>query len=202
MRLYDTATGEIRELAQREPGTVSIYLCGPTVYGPPHLGHGRATLAYDILRRYLEWRGVRVRLVSNITDIDDKIIERAQRESRDAAEIARRCEAVWWKAMDAVNAERPTDTPHATEWVDEMVTMIGELVTGSTSPSPPSRTTACWRTSPWPRCAPGAATGRWSAPSTSATRPTSPSGSWPSRASRRGRPRGARAARAGTPSAS
>jgi cysteinyl-tRNA synthetase len=128
MRLYDTATGEIRELAQREPGTVSIYLCGPTVYGPPHLGHGRATVAYDILRRYLEWRGLQVRLVSNITDIDDKIIERAQRESRDAAEVARRCEAVWWKAMDAVGAERPTDTPHATDWVDEMVAMIGELV--------------------------------------------------------------------------
>jgi cysteinyl-tRNA synthetase len=128
MRLYDTATGEIRELAQREPGTVSIYLCGPTVYGPPHLGHGRATVAYDILRRYLEWRGLEVRLVSNITDIDDKIIERAQRESRDAGEIARRCEAVWWKAMDAVGVERPTDTPHATDWVEEMVAMIGELV--------------------------------------------------------------------------
>ena len=60
----------------REPGRISIYLCGPTVYGPPHLGHGRATLVYDILRRYLEWSGIDVRLVSNITDIDDKIIDR------------------------------------------------------------------------------------------------------------------------------
>ena len=55
LRLYDTATREVRELAQREPGTVSIYLCGPTVYGPPHLGHGRATLEYDVLARYLRW---------------------------------------------------------------------------------------------------------------------------------------------------
>ena len=55
LRLFDSATREVRELAMREPGTVSIYLCGPTVYGPPHLGHGRATLVYDVLRRYLTW---------------------------------------------------------------------------------------------------------------------------------------------------
>eukprot|EP01041_Mallomonas_annulata_P041644 gene41646-biopygen33192 len=73
LHLYDTASREVRELALREPGTVSMYLCGPTVYGPPHLGHGRATLVYDVLRRYLEWTGLQVRLVSNITDIDDSI---------------------------------------------------------------------------------------------------------------------------------
>ena len=128
LRLYDTATGDVRPLAQREPGVVSIYLCGPTVYGPPHLGHGRATLVYDILRRYLEWRGVAVRLVSNITDIDDKIIRRADDERRDWHEIATKCEAVWWRAMDGVGVNRPTDVPRATEWVDQMVTMIGELI--------------------------------------------------------------------------
>ena len=85
LHLYDTATRSVRELALREPGKVSIYLCGPTVYGPPHLGHGRATLVYDILRRYLEWTGLDVRLVSNITDIEDKIIERALREDRPVA---------------------------------------------------------------------------------------------------------------------
>ena len=78
LHLYDTATRDVHELALREPGKVSIYLCGPTVYGPPHIGHGRATLVYDILRRYLEWTGLDVRLVSNVTDIEDKIIERAQ----------------------------------------------------------------------------------------------------------------------------
>jgi cysteinyl-tRNA synthetase len=61
---------------------VSVYLCGPTVYGPPHLGHGRATIVYDVLRRYLEWTGLRVRIVSNITDIDDNIINKAQRDGR------------------------------------------------------------------------------------------------------------------------
>ncbi|MDA2999434.1 MAG: cysteine--tRNA ligase, partial [Actinomycetota bacterium] len=72
LHLYDTVTREVRELKMREPGTLGVYLCGPTVYGPPHLGHGRATLVYDILRRYLEWSGISVRLVSNITDIDDR----------------------------------------------------------------------------------------------------------------------------------
>ena len=128
LRLYDTATREVRELALRDPGTVSIYLCGPTVYGPPHLGHGRATLEYDILRRYLTWCGLDVRLVSNVTDIEDKIIERAEREGRDPAEVAVRCEAVWWDAMDRIGFQRPTDIPHATEWVDEMVEMIGQLL--------------------------------------------------------------------------
>ena len=80
LNLYDTATQSVKPLALRQPGSVSIYLCGPTVYGPPHLGHGRATLVYDILRRYLTWTGLSVRLVSNITDIDDKIIDRAARE--------------------------------------------------------------------------------------------------------------------------
>ena len=107
---------------------MSIYLCGPTVYGPPHLGHGRATLAYDILRRYLEWTGLDVRLVSNVTDIDDQIINRAIREERPWQDITTKCEAVWWKAMDAISIERPTDIPHATDYVDEMVEMIGQLV--------------------------------------------------------------------------
>ena len=128
MRLYDTATREVRELALREPGKVSIYLCGPTVYGPPHLGHGRATLVYDILRRYLEWSGLDVRLVSNVTDIEDKIIERAQREDRPWQDITTKCERVWFDAMRGINVARPTEVPHATEYVGQMVEMIGELI--------------------------------------------------------------------------
>ncbi len=128
LNLYDTATQTVKPLALRDPGTVSIYLCGPTVYGPPHLGHGRATLVYDILRRYLEWTGLRVRLVSNITDIDDKIIDRANREGRPWQDITNKCEDVWFRAMSQLGVERPTDVPHATEYVDEMVAMIGELV--------------------------------------------------------------------------
>ncbi|MEM1335824.1 MAG: cysteine--tRNA ligase, partial [Actinomycetota bacterium] len=128
LHLYDTATRTVRELELREPGKVGIYLCGPTVYGPAHLGHGRATVTYDILRRYLEWTGLDVRLVSNITDIDDQIINRANREERDWKDIATKCEAMWWTAMDGVGNERPTDIPHATEWVPEMVELIGDLV--------------------------------------------------------------------------
>ena len=130
LSLYDTATQGIRPLAMRRPGHLSIYLCGPTVYGPPHLGHGRATLVYDILRRYLTWTGVQVRLVSNITDIDDKIIDRANRESRPWQEITHKCEDVWFRAMSALGVERPTDVPHATEYVESMVDMIATLVAG------------------------------------------------------------------------
>jgi cysteinyl-tRNA synthetase len=128
LHLYDTATGQVRKLAMRDPGSVSIYVCGPTVYGPPHLGHGRATLIYDVLRRYLTWTGIKVRHVSNITDIEDKIIERALREGRPWQDITTKCEAVWWKAMDAMDVLRPTDVPHATDYVEQMVAMIADLI--------------------------------------------------------------------------
>jgi cysteinyl-tRNA synthetase len=128
LNLYDTATQSVLPLAMREPGKLSIYLCGPTVYGPPHLGHGRATLVYDILRRYLTWRGIEVRLVSNITDIDDKIIDRANREGRPWADITHKCENIWFEAMGKLGVLRPTDIPHATEYVDHMVDMIATLI--------------------------------------------------------------------------
>lgn len=118
----------MKPLALRDPGKVSIYLCGPTVYGPPHLGHGRATLVYDILRRYLSYRGLEVRLVSNITDIDDKIIDRANNEGRPWNDIATKCEHVWFEAMGKLGVQRPTDVPHATEYVAQMVDMIATLI--------------------------------------------------------------------------
>jgi cysteinyl-tRNA synthetase len=128
LNLYDTATREVRPLVTREPGKVSMYVCGPTVYAPPHLGHGRFSIVFDILRRYLEWTGLEVRYVSNITDIDDRIIERSQLEGRPWQEITTKCEAVWFRAMDGLNVKRPNDTPHATEYVEQMVAMIGQLV--------------------------------------------------------------------------
>jgi len=76
LRLHDTATGTIEPLVLREPGRVSMYVCGPTVYDVPHIGHGRFALAFDILRRLPRVLGSEVRYVSNITDIDDKIIAR------------------------------------------------------------------------------------------------------------------------------
>jgi cysteinyl-tRNA synthetase len=131
--LFDTATGSIRELELQEPGKVSMYVCGPTVYGPPHLGHGRFSLVFDVLRRYLLWSGLEVTYVSNITDIDDKIIERAAKEGRDHTEIAARCEQVWWEAMAAINVLRPTHDPHATAYVAEMVELIQRLLDDGTA---------------------------------------------------------------------
>ena len=127
-RLYDTAEQKVVPLAEREPGKVSIYVCGPTVYAPPHIGHGRQMLVYDVLRRYLEWTGRDVTFVSNITDIDDNIIDRAVREGRESDDIAVKCEAVWWDAVDRLDVRRPDLIPHATEYVDEMVELIGQLL--------------------------------------------------------------------------
>ncbi|MBW8826668.1 MAG: cysteine--tRNA ligase [Acidobacteria bacterium] len=127
LRLHDTATGKVRELALREPGKVSMYVCGPTVYDNPHIGHGRQTLVYDVLRKYLEWTGIEVRHVSNITDVDDNIIQRAEREGRAEADVAAEFEAVWWDAMDRLGVSRPTHAPHATEYVADMVAMVEEL---------------------------------------------------------------------------
>ncbi len=105
-----------------------MYVCGPTVYDVPHLGHGRFTLVFDVLRRYLEFRGLEVRYVSNITDIDDHIITRASEEGRSEAEVAAEYEVVWWQAMDALGVKRPTESPHATAFVEDMVGLIGALV--------------------------------------------------------------------------
>lgn len=133
LQLYDTATGRVRELAVRELGKVSLYVCGPTVYDLPHIGHGRSLLVYDVLRRYLEWRGLEVRHVSNVTDIDDKIIERAAREGRPAEEVARRFERAWFDAADALGALRPHETPRATEYVEAMVQLVADLVGGGSA---------------------------------------------------------------------
>jgi cysteinyl-tRNA synthetase len=128
LQLFDTAKGGVVPFETREPGEVSMYVCGPTVYGPPHVGHGRFSLVFDVLRRYLAWSGNKVTYVSNITDIDDRIIERAQREDRDWRDITTRCEGVWYRAMDELNVQRPDHDPHATTYVEGMVGLIKRLV--------------------------------------------------------------------------
>ncbi len=128
LRLHDTATGNVRPLELREPGKVAMYVCGPTVYDVPHLGHGRFVLVFDVLRRYLAWSGYDVRYVSNITDIDDKIIARAQSEGRSEAEVAAEYEAVWYETIDALGVLRPDSDPHATAYVNRMIDLIAELV--------------------------------------------------------------------------
>jgi cysteinyl-tRNA synthetase len=127
LRLHDTATGQVRELELREPGKLSLYVCGPTVYDVPHIGHARSVLTYDVLRRYATWRGIEVTHVANITDVDDNIINRANREGRTEPEVAAEYEAIYWKAMDALGVERPHHVPHATEYVPRMVELVAEL---------------------------------------------------------------------------
>ena len=128
LRLHDTALGCSRELETREPGRIGLYICGSTVYGPPHIGHGRFSLVYDVLRRFLEYSGFVVDHVSNVTDIDDKIIARANEERRPPEEIAEQYEAEWWDAMNALGCLPPTQVPHATSFIDQMVDLIAELV--------------------------------------------------------------------------
>ncbi|MDA8290615.1 MAG: cysteine--tRNA ligase [Actinomycetota bacterium] len=128
LRLHDTATGLVAPVPERDPGSVGLYVCGPTVYGPPHAGHGRFVLVYDVLRRYLEHTGKAVRHVSNVTDVDDKIVDRARAERRDWRDVAAESEEQWWRAMDALGALRPGVVPHATEHVAEMAELVAELV--------------------------------------------------------------------------
>lgn len=104
-----------------------MYVCGPTVYDVPHLGHGRFSLVFDILRRYLLFRGLDVTYVSNITDIDDNIINRAARDGVPWQQIVDTYEAKWFEAMDGLNVMRPTHEPHATAYVEEMVQLIKDL---------------------------------------------------------------------------
>lgn len=128
LRLFDTASGTQRELVLRERGRLQFYACGPTVYGDPHIGHARAILSFDILRRYLEFSGLEVRHVVNITDVDDKIIARANAEGRSVRDVAEECESSWWAASDSLGALRPTDVPHASQYIDQMVAVIAELL--------------------------------------------------------------------------
>jgi cysteinyl-tRNA synthetase len=105
-----------------------MYVCGLTVYDAPHIGHGRSALVFDVLRRYLAFTGLEVTHVSNVTDIDDKIIERAAERGVTPTEVTDQFEAVWWEATDALGVLRPDEIPHATAYVSDMVEMISQLV--------------------------------------------------------------------------
>ena len=114
-------------LRLRDPGRVSMYVCGPTVYDAPHIGHGRFTLVFDVLRRYLLFTGLEVTYVSNVTDIDDKIIERSAERGISESELTAVYEQTWWDSMDALGVMRPSEVPHATAYVEQMVALVGEL---------------------------------------------------------------------------
>jgi cysteinyl-tRNA synthetase len=126
--LHDTATGTTHPLELRTEGEVSMYVCGPTVYDLPHIGHGRYNLVFDVLRRYLLFSGLDVRYVSNVTDVDDNIIKRAAEQGRSESEVATEFEARWWEAMDGLDVLRPDDVPHATAYIADMVDLVGDLL--------------------------------------------------------------------------
>ena len=128
LRIFSTAIRKKVRFEPRVEGAVSMYVCGPTVYDVPHLGHGRTALTYDIIRRYLIWRGFTVTLASNVTDIDDKIIARASAEGRSEPEVAAEFTAAYDKEMQRLDVLPPDSRPHATQFVPQMLEVISQLL--------------------------------------------------------------------------
>ena len=128
IRLQDTLTGSIRPLVPLRDGSVGVYSCGPTVYGPAHIGNFRSFLFADVLVRHLRWRGLAVRWVMNITDIDDKIIRGAAAERIGIDELADRYLARFLADADALGMTRPDALPRATAHIDDIVTLIATLL--------------------------------------------------------------------------
>ena len=128
MKIYNTMTRQKEELVPLEPGVVKIYACGPTVYNFIHIGNARPLCVFDVLRRYLEWRGYEVRFVQNFTDIDDKIIRRANEEGVSYDVIAQRYIEEFWKDAKGLGVREATIHPKATENMEEILSLIGGLV--------------------------------------------------------------------------
>jgi cysteinyl-tRNA synthetase len=126
--VYNTMTRRKEEFHSRLDGEVSIYICGPTVYNYIHVGNGRAYLVFDVIRRYLAFKGYEVRCVQNFTDVDDKIINRAREEDKTPQEIACIYEEAFIEDMKALNIQPPDITPRATETIPQMIEMIQTLV--------------------------------------------------------------------------
>jgi len=128
IRVHNTLTRRKEDMVTREEGVVSIYVCGPTVYNHIHIGNARTFLTFDVIRRYLEWRGYDVIFVQNITDVDDKIIDRAAEEGETAEEISRRYTEAFLDAMRVLGVRRPDVQPRATETIPDMIEMVECLV--------------------------------------------------------------------------
>ena len=128
MKIYNTMTRKKEEFKPIEDGKVKMYVCGPTVYNFFHIGNGRTFIVFDTVRRYLEYRGYDVKFVQNFTDIDDKMIKRANEENISVKEVGDKYIAEYYKDADNLNIERATVNPRATEYITEVVNFVKELV--------------------------------------------------------------------------
>ncbi len=128
MKIYNTLTRQKETFTPIEEGKVRMYVCGPTVYNLIHIGNARPMIVFDAFRRYMEYKGYEVNYVTNFTDVDDKIIKKAQEEGVEASEISRRYIAECKKDMEGMNVRPATVHPLATEEIDGMIEMISVLI--------------------------------------------------------------------------
>ncbi len=128
IRIHNTLSGKKELLQPIEPGHVKLYVCGITSYDYCHIGHARSALVFDMISKYLRFRGYKVTFIRNFTDIDDKIIARAGEQNISCKELAERFIAEFYTDMDGLQIERPTMEPKATDHVDEMIELINDLI--------------------------------------------------------------------------
>jgi len=127
LRIYNTLSRALEEFSPIEPGHVRMYVCGMTVYDLCHLGHARSMVAFDVVQRWLRATGLQVTYVRNVTDIDDKIIRRALQNGESMRSLTNRMVDALHEDADALGIERPTHEPRATDYVPQMLSMIGTL---------------------------------------------------------------------------
>ena len=128
MKIYNTLTRKKEEFVPVHPGKVGMYVCGPTVYNFIHIGNARPMIIFDTVRRYFEYKGYDVNYVSNFTDVDDKIIKKANEEGVSATEIAERYIMECKQDMEGLNIKPATHQPRATEEIGGMIKMIETLI--------------------------------------------------------------------------
>ena len=128
IRIYNTLTNQKEPFEPLQPGKVHMYVCGITAYDLCHVGHARSAIVFDVIYRYLKHRGFEVVCVRNFTDVDDKIIKRAQEEGTDSQIIAERYIDAFYEDMDQLDVARPTYEPRATEFIPEMIELIERLI--------------------------------------------------------------------------
>lgn len=128
LHIYNTMTRKIEEFHPLEENKIKMYVCGPTVYNYIHIGNARSVVAFDLIRRYMEYRGFEVIYVSNFTDVDDKIIKGASQEHLTPLELSDKYIAAFYQDTDALNVKRATVNPRATNYIDKMITFIQDLM--------------------------------------------------------------------------